>query len=163
MSRYIDLAFEQDDEGIIDLVIDETTGDFVTTDGMETAVVCSLFSDRRAYSEEVPDPMLRRGWIGDLTSGIPGDLHGSGLWLYEQSRLTDEVATGVANEGRQCLEWMEQEKLVTSVASEVSYVPSARKLSLTITTRSPDGGVSVYAYDLALATRNGILVRLGAV
>lgn len=161
MTRYVDLAYEQDDEGVFDLVIDEDMADFETTDGLESAIVVSLFSDRRAYRDEVGDPMKRRGWIGDLVSGVPGDLHGSGIWLYEQSRLTQEVVTGIRQEAEQALEWMIQEGLVLSVSAAVASDPVKRRLSLVITTTSPTGGTSVRAYELANATRNGTLARLG--
>ena len=59
MTRYVDLAYAQDDEGVFDLVIDEDMADFDTTDGLESAIVVSLFSDRRAYRDEVGDPMKR--------------------------------------------------------------------------------------------------------
>ncbi len=161
MTKYTDLAYEQDDEGIFDLIIDEDQADFETTDGLESAIVVSVFSDRRAYKDEVGDPMRRRGWIGDLVSEVPGDLHGSGLWLYEQSRLTQEVVTGVRQEAEQCLEWMIQEDLVLSVSAAVASDPVKRQLRLVITTSSPTGGTSVRAYELANATRNGTLARLG--
>lgn len=152
MTKYTDLAYEQDDEGIFDLIIDEDQADFETTDGLESAIVVSVFSDRRAYKDEVGDPMRRRGWIGDLVSEVPGDLHGSGLWLYEQSRLTQEVVTGVRQEAEQCLEWMIQEDLVLSVSAAVASDPVKRQLRLVITTSSPTGGTSVRAYELANAT-----------
>lgn len=161
MTKYTDLAYEQDDDGIFDLIIDEDQADFETTDGLESAIVVSVFSDRRAYKDEVGDPMRRRGWIGDLVSEVPGDLHGSGLWLYEQSRLTQEVVTGVRQEAEQCLEWMIQEDLVVSVSAAVASDPVKRQLRLVITTSSPTGGTSVRAYELANATRNGTLARLG--
>lgn len=161
MTKYTDLAYEQDDEGIFDLIIDEDQADFETTDGLESAIVVSVFSDRRAYKDEVGDPMRRRGWIGDLVSEVPGDMHGSGLWLYEQSRLTQEVVTGVRQEAEQCLEWMIQEDLVLSVSAAVASDPVKRQLRLVITTSSPTGGTSVRAYELANATRNGTLARLG--
>lgn len=162
MSRYTDLAYAQDDEGIFDLILDGT-GDFETTDGLETAITCSLFSDARAYADDVADPMKRRGWIGDLVSDVPGDRHGSWLWLYEQARGTQEVILGVRNAARQSLEWMIEEKLVTSVDVQAVFTPDQRALRLTIVTESPRGGTSVRAYELALATRNGTLARLGAI
>lgn len=161
MSRFIDLAYEQDDEGVFDLVFED--GDCVTTDGLETAVVCSVLSDRRAYADEVPDPMKRRGWIGDLVSSVPGDRHGSGLWLYEQTRGTADKVLGVRIEGEQCLMWMVQEGLFTNVSAQAVFTPAARRIALEITTESPAGGTSVWAFDLAQATRDGLLAKLGAV
>lgn len=160
-TRYTDLVLTQDDEGIFDLVLDEGAGDFETTDGLETAIVVSLFSDRRAYAEEVADPMKRRGWIGDLVSDVPNDRHGSGLWLYEQSRSRQETVVGVRNEANQALQWMIQERLLLSTTARIANVPDIRTFRLVVATETAAGGESVRAYEIARATRNGIIARLG--
>lgn len=158
MSKFVDLAYARDDEGVYDLVLDN--GDLKVTDGLETAIFVSLFSDRRAYLDEVSDPLRRRGWIGDLVSDEPGDRHGSGLWLYEQHRLTDAVASGVRSEASQALTWMIDEGLVTFVDANVVRHPQTRTLAIAITLTALNGGVSTRAFDLADATRTGSLVSL---
>ena len=160
MTRYVDLAYTVDDDGIVDISIDPETGDLVTTDGLETAILVSLFSDRRAYEDVVADPLERRGWIGDLVSEVPNDRHGSGLWLYEQHRLTDEVATGVRIEAEAALRWMVDDGLARRVAATAAKVPSERALDLVISVGLPDGGTTSRAFQLADATRNGPLVRV---
>lgn len=159
-TRYIDLAYTQDEDGIYDLVIDAATGDFVTTDGLETAILVSEFSDARADESEVPDPMQRRGWIGDLVSGEPQDRHGSKLWLYEQRRLTEGIANSVRVEAEQALDWMVEEGLARYVAGDVVMIPSERRIDLVLDVHFPNGGRSTYAYVLADATRNGTIARL---
>ncbi|MEQ8823850.1 MAG: phage GP46 family protein [Filomicrobium sp.] len=161
MTRFTDLYVEQDSEGIFDLVIDEDERDFELTDGLDSAIIVSLFSDRRAYADEVQDPWKRRGWIGDLVSEEPNDRHGSGLWLYEQRRLTQDTAIGVRNEAVQSLEWMQDEALVTQVEADVLSYPEHRRVDLRITLQLLDGGVVQRAYALADATRTGILYGSG--
>lgn len=159
MSRYTDLAYEQDDsDGIFDFVIED--GDLVVTDGLESAIVVSLFSDRRADESEVGNPRHRRGWIGDLVSGEPQDRHGSGLWLYEQRRLTDAVATGVRVEAEQAMDWMVEEDFITYASGEVLKIPSQRQINLVMTLHFLDGSETSYAYVLADATRSGTIARL---
>lgn len=160
-TRYVDLAVAQDDEGIFDLQIDGT--DLETTDGLESAIIVSEFSDRRAYAEEVPDPMKRRGWIGDTVSDVPGDRHGSGLWLYEQSRGTRETVVGVRTEAQRALDWMIEERLIVASAARIANDPAKRTFTLVIETEMPDGGTSIRAFELAKATRNGLLAKLGAI
>lgn len=156
--RYTDLGFVQDDDGIFDLVVDG--GDLAVIDGLESAILVSLFSDRRADESEVGDPRKRRGWIGDLVSGEPQDRHGSGLWLYEQRRLIQETATGVRIEAEQSLDWMVEEKLIEYAAGEVLQIPSSRRINLVVTLHFLDGSDASYAYVLADATRSGTLARL---
>ncbi len=160
MTRYTDLLYERDDEGIYDLVIDTETNDLKTTDGLETAVFVSLFSDRRAYSDDVADPRKRRGWISDLVSDPPNDPHGSWLWLYEQRRLTPDVTNGVRLAATQALEWMADEQLITYAEGAVGSRPADRAIDLLVTLHHLDGGQSQRAYRLADATRTGILARL---
>lgn len=159
MSRYTDLAYEQDeDDGIFDLVIED--GDLAVTDGLEPAFLVSLFSDRRADESEVGDPRKRRGWIGDLVAENPRDRHGSGIWLYEQHRLVAGVAAGVRTEADQSLDWMVDEQLLSYVESEVVAVPASRQLQLFMTAHFIDGSVTSHAFVLADATRAGIIARL---
>jgi phage gp46-like protein len=158
--RYTDLAYEQDADGVFDFVIDDDAGDFKTDDGFEAAIVVSLFSDRRAYSSEVRDPMKRRGWIGDLVSEVPNDRHGSGLWLYEQHRLTQETVIGVRTEAVQSLEWMQEESYVTHSEAMVLSNAKDREINLVVTLHFLDGGSSQRVFALADATREGLLAKL---
>lgn len=158
--RYTDLDFRQGDDGLFDFVIDENTRDFAVIDGLEAAFLVSLFSDRRAAPDEVQDPMKRRGWIGNLVSEVPGDNHGSGLWLYEQHRMTPDTAIGVRTEAVQSIEWMDEQQLISAPTAEVIANPVNRTIYLGVTVQEPSGEATQRAYKLADATRNGILVRL---
>lgn len=154
-----DISVRQGDDGIFDIELDEPNQDAQLTNGLEAAVIVSLFSDRRAREDEVRNPLKRRGWIGDLLTDIPGDLHGSGLWFYEQSRLTAVEAAGVAAEARNALQWMVDEELCDSVSVEVAYNPSARAVYLNVTVFLLEGGVSQHAFRLADATRVGLAAQ----
>lgn len=154
---FTDLAFDQDEDGIFDLVIED--GDFKLTEGFETALLVSLFSDRRAYLDEVPDPEKRRGWIGDLVSEKPGDKIGSGLWFYEQSRLSVDDENGVRDEAEKSLDWTITDSWITHVQAQTEKIPSKRSLKLNLTLTMLNGGVSSYAYEVADATQRGAFVR----
>lgn len=156
----IDFAYQQDADGMFDLVIDRDAGDFAVTPGLETSMLVSLFSDRRADQSEVSDPMQRRGWIGNLVAETVGDNHGSGLWLYEQRRLTDDIALGVKTEAVQSFDWMVDDGLATYVEADVRQVPSKRALYLDMTIHFPNGQSASRAYALADATRNGTITTI---
>lgn len=153
---YTDLAFVRTPEGYYDLDVDASARDLVTTDGLDSAVFVSLFSDRRARPDEpnggIPDPLRRRGWIGDLVAEVPGDLHGSGLWFFEQSRNTREAAIGLRIEANAALDWLVDEGLSSSVESSVLYDPAARGMTLSVRISEPQGGSTVRAYRLVDAT-----------
>jgi phage gp46-like protein len=154
-----DISVRQDDDGIFDIELDEDNQDAQLTVGLEAAIIVSLFSDRRAREDEVRNPMRRRGWIGDLLTDIPGDLHGSALWFYEQTRLTAVEAAGVAAEARNALQWMVDEELCNSVSVEVAYNPAMRAVFLNVTVSLLEGGVSQHAFRLADATRVGLAAQ----
>lgn len=159
---FTDLAYEQDAAGHYDLVIDEDAGDLAVTQGLDSALLVSLFSDRRAREDEVADPQRRRGWIGDLVPDVQGDVHGSGLWLYEQHRLDRETEVGVRLETEAALDWFIEERLVSTVQADAVSVPSDRNINLMVRIGHPDGTVDVKAYRLADATTRRILFKSAA-
>lgn len=157
MDRFCDLAVIRGADGIIDFDIDIDSRDAVTDQGLYEALLISLFSDRRAASDEVADPMKRRGWICDLISDVPGDRHGSGLWLYAQSRLTPDIQAGIEAEARGALAWLVEERLVSAVSVATERQDAARQLMLNVTLTLTNGNVSEIAFVLANATRTGML------
>ena len=169
MATYVDLAYEQTTDGLMDLIIDPDTRDLETTDGLDSALLVSLFSDRRAYDDEVADPMKRRGWIGDTVSRVPNDRHGSGLWLYEQRRLgpagatgrPGETAIGLRIEADAAVEWMREEGLITGHAATVTPDTAGRSANLTVSLAYPDGSRSQKSFALADNTIRRALISAG--
>lgn len=157
MNRFTDLAVVRGADGIYDIDIDAPNRDAELDDGLYEAIFISLFSDRRAAADEVADPMKRRGWIGDLVADVPGDRHGSGLWLYAQSRLTPDIQAGIESDARGCLAWMVDDGLVSSVTVSTERQDAARQLVLNVTMSLAGGNVSRHAFVLANATRSGLL------
>lgn len=162
MDRFTDLAVIDNGNGLYDLDLDSDLADAATDGGLYGALLISLFTDRRAASDEVADPMKRRGWIGDLVSDVPGDRIGSGLWLYAQSRLTPDIQAAIEGEARSSLQWMIDERLVAAVAVATVADHAARTLSLNVTLTLVDGRVSQHAFVLANATRTGLLSNTGS-
>ena len=74
--------------GLYDIQLGDD-GDILTEDAFDTAIIVSIFSDRRADESEALIPEMRRGWIGNEST--PGIEIGSKLWLYEQARLTRTI------------------------------------------------------------------------
>lgn len=150
---FTDVAMAQGTDGIYDLVIDEASGDFATTGGLETAILCSLFSDRRAEPDEVADPWKRRGWIGNLIADTPNDNYGSGLWLYEQRRATEDVRAALRLEVIQCLSWLVDEGLAVAIDALIAYEPAKRRVIITVQLTDRLGGNTQHSY--ALWSRTG--------
>lgn len=131
----IDLTLDPLEGGIFDLRIG-FDGDLETRDFFDTAIVVSLFGDRRANESEVAESSRRRGWIGNEQT--PGVEMGSKLWLFEQTRLTRTTMNQIEDAARAALQWLVDDGLAVAI-TEVRAVPTgvgSLALDLTIE-RSP--------------------------
>ena len=72
--------------------VQQNNGDLLTDEAMETAVLMSLFTNRRASLDEVDDPDDRQGWWGDQVAEIKDDQIGSKLWLLRRAKSTSQNA-----------------------------------------------------------------------
>jgi phage gp46-like protein len=102
--------------------IEYDNGDLTIDNGLETAVIVSLFTDRRVTKEEtLPDPNSedRRGWWGDQVADIQGDEIGSKLWLLERSSTTQDVIIDAEIYINDALQWMIDDGVVLSYDVEV--------------------------------------------
>lgn len=97
-----------------DLVLDY--GDLALEDGLITAVLISLFTDRRAEPGDVlPDAASGpRGWWGDGLNK-DGDLIGSRLWLLEREKVTPETRQRYEDYARESLAWLLTDGLAKAV------------------------------------------------
>jgi len=93
-----------------------------TDDGLETAVVLSLFTDRRAgdADELPPGSSDRRGWWGDSFADDEGDQMGSRLWLLKREKQLPAGLARAREYAEEALRWL----LDDQVASSVSVVAS---------------------------------------
>ena len=127
---------------------------FEPHDGLETALILSLFTDREAEPDDelgvaadpVPDVPNRRGWWGDAYSrNGAGDRIGSRLWLLEAATLTEDTRARALAYCREALEWMVRDGIAASVDVEV-FVSSESTLEFDVTITRPTEGESRFAY-----------------
>jgi len=98
-------------------------GDLVSDESLETAVIISLFTDKRASND---DPLLddrnqdKRGWWGDLINpDVEGDEIGSKLWLLEREKTTDNIFEKVNRYISEALNWMVEDGVIAKVETNV--------------------------------------------
>lgn len=92
--------------------------DLATDRGLVTAVVLSLFADRRAEPDDTPpsgDPTDRRGWWADQFAAVEGDRIGSRLWLLDRSTLSNETLLRAKEYALEALAWMIEDRVVSGV------------------------------------------------
>ena len=99
-------------------VVDE---DLESESGLETAVIISLFTDRRARDDdELPDPNNsdKRGWWGDLVAEVADDQIGSRLWLLERAKTTENVLVKAKEYAEESLSWMIEDGVAKEIVVE---------------------------------------------
>lgn len=119
------------DLSIIDL-------DLASDRGLTTAVILSLFIDRRAEPDDIPpsgDPQDRRGWWGDEFAEVEGDLIGSRLWLLDRSTSSAETVQRAKQYVAEALAWMIEDSVVASI--DVTVEVSRDRLGFEVEMQRP--------------------------
>jgi phage gp46-like protein len=106
-------------DGVMDLVV--ASDDLATDAGLRTAVLLSLFTDRRAEDDDAlpADDGDRRGWWADELAATEGDLMGSRLWLLDRSTRRVDVARRAEEFVREALAWMLEDKVTSRIDVDV--------------------------------------------
>lgn len=114
------------DEFTFDLALDERGADLAAGDGLLSAVLVSLFTDRRANADDViPDGTDdRRGSWQDQYPDLAGDLQGSRLWLLAREKQLPDVLARAQTYAEESLAWMLADGIARSVAVPTEWVAS---------------------------------------
>ena len=119
--------------------------DLATDDGLETAVIVSLFTDRRAEADDALPGALpsggdtdRRGWWADayvLRQGDAPESMGSRLWLLGREKALAKVLEQAREYAEEALAWMVDD----GVAAQVQAVAERQgdRLALGVTIQRP--------------------------
>jgi phage gp46-like protein len=128
----------------LDIKVNEIEND----EGLETAVLISLFSDARCEEEELPEgETSRRGFWGDAVENPDNIQTGSKLWVViERAKTTDELLEEVREFCEQALEWLIDDMVADSVTVETSYLNTST-LNIEIEITRPDGRSVNFKYN----------------
>ena len=130
-----DLAFVQGEE-TIDLSLKDN--DLVPENGLETAVLISLFSDRYIEKENLPPGIVnsRGHWSDSLNPN--NDRLGSRLWAIDRvGKLNAPTRAGIEEAARESLAWFVEEGIAESVEVRATLV-SGQRIDLNIRIRRPE-------------------------
>ena len=120
--------------------------DLVHDDGLETAVIISLFTDARVSEAELPPGTTdKRGWWGDLFATVQGDRIGSKLWTLERRILNEETARDMETYAKEALDWLVGDNVAASVEVSASVV-KPNSISLSVKIQKPDGTDSLFDF-----------------
>lgn len=120
--------------------LEVAANDLRSDEGLETSVMLSLFSDRRAESgDPLPDgEQDRRGWWGDSHPVVEGDRFGSRLWLLARAKPTEDTRVRAEEYAREALQWMLDDRVASRVDVTAEFLTAPRGLALTVTVHRPD-------------------------
>ncbi len=120
-------------------------------DGLQTAVVLSLFTDSRADRDAVLplNQTDRRGWVGDEFMGdAPGaraDVWGSALWLVHISKVTPDVLERARFAAQEALAWLVRDGIASRVEVSALWAgPALDRLAIRASIYKPDELAPVY-------------------
>ena len=125
------------DAGAADLVLEDD--DLASDAGLRTAVLLSLFLDRRAEDEDAlpGEDDDRRGWWADEFAETDGDRIGSRLWLIDRAKRAGDVPARATELVREALAWLIEDRVASSIDVDISATGPA--LILVITIHRPQG------------------------
>lgn len=119
--------------------------------GLDTAVILSLFTDRRAETDDViPGGSAdKRGTWMDAFSGTEGDKMGSRLWLLQREKLLPEVVVKVREYCLEALDWMISDGVAKSVDVNawIERHHPVGVIAAQIDIARPDGAITRYKFD----------------
>ena len=124
-------------ENCIDLKLEN--GDFVLDESLETAVLISLFSNRRANESDLPAGISdKQGWWADEFADVEDDEIGSKLWTLARAKATAETIAKAEAFCNDALLWMIEDGVARTVSVLAEYDEN-QFLLLNITITRPTG------------------------
>jgi phage gp46-like protein len=117
--------------------------------GLETAVIISLFTDRRAEpGDTIPDGTdNRRGWWGDAFPDADGDLIGSRLWLLNREMQLQSVVNLAREYALEALLWLVDDGVARRVEVDAEIVRTG-VLGLDVRIYRASGAAAQYRFSL---------------
>lgn len=117
-------------------------------DGLETAVILSLFSDARARDDDVLPlgQTDRRGWWADAWPTVAGDRFGSRLWLLRASKQLQQSLNAARDFAEEALAWLVEDGVATRVEVE-TFIPRDEVLGMIVRIFRPDGTVTPIRFE----------------
>lgn len=129
--------------------------DLARDDGLESAVLVSLFCDRRASPEQIrpgEDAKDLRGWWGDFAPAVEGHDTGSLLWLLRREKQVPEVLARARQYAEQALAWMVEDRVAKRITVTTEFGGPGILLIQAVIER-PDGQPVTYRYDYEWAAQ----------
>lgn len=128
-----------------DIAIDNN--DLLTGDELQTAIIMSLFTDRRAA---IDDPVMigesKRGWWGDTYNTNRNDKIGSRLWVLKNSKMTPSTLVKAKDYALEATRWLIEDNIASSI-DVITQFYDKQTIAIQITIQRPNGSQTFnYSY-----------------
>ncbi len=153
-----ELVFKYDKStGEFDLSI--LNWDFETDDGLESAILISLFSEARVGVDELREgeTELKGFWADQI---VPSEERstGSKLWLLDRGKATDEALEQARDYCIEALQWLVDDGIASSVDAEATYLARRRDtMQIEIQITRPDSSELNFKFDYVWGGRTNAL------
>lgn len=119
---------------------------------LQTAIILSLFTDRRASADDVlpAGATDRRGWVGEAFVG-DGKPWGSHLWLVRTGKATDDVLERARFAAQEALAWMVETGVATRVVVTAEWVAGTNAERMALRPQIYQGADAAPVYDVLWA------------
>lgn len=119
-----------------------------TDDGLETAVILSLFSDARANDDDaLPIGQTdRRGWWADAYPVEAGDRFGSRLWLLRAAKQLQQSLNDARQYAEESLAWLVEDGAARKVEVE-TFIVRDEVMGMIVRIHRPDGTVTPIRFE----------------
>lgn len=121
--------------------------DLKTGNDLESAIIISLFTDRRANNDDVIIDDDRRGFWGDTYAEIPDDKIGSRLWLLQREKITQEAINKARIYITESLQWLLDDRIAEKINIQVEAINQSI-LGIKIEIIKPTG-ITNFSYEYA--------------
>lgn len=153
VAEYHDIKLIQDVKTVIWDIGFDASGDLLLDDTFDISLIMSLFVDARAAQSEIPDPLSRRGFWGDLVLfKNDGDIEsGSKIWMA-RGRRTEALRNKVIDYANKALQWIVSRNYAKEIRVSASF--SREGIILDISIIIEDNSIEKFNFKL---WENGIV------
>ena len=125
----IDLKLTRNN-GIYDLTIKD--GDYESIESFDTALIMTIFGERRANESNQPINQNRRGWWGNIVLDQEGFEYGSLLWTFYQTRLNTDTKNLLQSKLFEAIEWFIIDGLLVNAEVNSEIINNNIKFTITL-------------------------------
>lgn len=132
-----DVAFADFGGETIDIGIVE--GTLLSEEGLQTAVLISLFTDQYVPTDELPEGVEDpRGWWADAIAEETDDKIGSKLWLLDRGKINSANRSKMKEYTEDALQWLIDDGIASEIAVS-TFIVQNQRIDLEISITRPTG------------------------